>query len=173
MSTNSKLDLLGKSCRDIVTGYEGICVGTIEWMFGCDQYRLKARTADNVKAEPAHFYKAQLEVTGSGIIENVEIPEYNEPKFFGKECRDKVTGRAGICIGRMISLFNCDQYILEYESKGLLNDIQLMWLDEGRLEVLPEQKKEVKPEEVKSPRAGGVMPPEYYPQIPGKLTVAL
>lgn len=26
-----ELDLFGKHCRDIVTGFEGICTGMVEW----------------------------------------------------------------------------------------------------------------------------------------------
>ena len=173
MSNNDKLDLLGKNCKDMVTGYEGICVGMFEWMFGCEQYRLYAKANDNAKNDKEEFYKDQLEIIGNGIIDKIKIPEYTEPLFFGKECRDKVTGQTGVCIGRWISLFNCDQYVLECESTGMFGVTKLLWLDDGRVEVLPEQKKEVRIEEVQSSRSGGVMPPEYYPQIPGKLSVAL
>ncbi len=28
-------DVLGRLCRDRISGAEGICIGTIDWMFGC------------------------------------------------------------------------------------------------------------------------------------------
>ena len=31
----NELDLLGKHCKDIVSGLEGICTGVVEWMYGC------------------------------------------------------------------------------------------------------------------------------------------
>lgn len=28
----NELELLGKRCKDIVSGLEGICIGVVEWM---------------------------------------------------------------------------------------------------------------------------------------------
>ena len=158
-------NLLGKNCRDIVTGYEGICISVVEWIYGCQQYRLQAKSekpGERLKTD--YFFEKQLEIIDDGITEKVEIPEYDEPKFFGKECVDKVTGFKGMCVGRVIWLFSTTQYIVEFQPEDQTKDGKIQWLDEGRIELAKAPKKEVDPEEVRSPRQGGVTDPSEFPQ---------
>lgn len=160
----SELDLLGKNCRDIVTGFEGICTGVVEWMYGCRQFVLQPKAENASKKNySAFFFEKQLEVVDEGVREKVEIPEYQPQKFFGKECRDKVTKVKGICIGRIIWLFNGDQYIIEIQPEDLSKDSRTEWLDEGRIEVTREQEKSVNVSDVQGPRSGGIMEKSCYP----------
>ena len=41
----------GKTYRDIVSGFEGICTGKIEWMYGCTQYILAPKVESTSKKE--------------------------------------------------------------------------------------------------------------------------
>jgi len=145
---------LGKNCRDIVSGFEGICVGMMEWLYGCVQLKLQPKGTTAGKQENyEHFFAKQLEVLDDGIIGKIEIPEYTPPKFFGKECLDKVVGIKGMCVGRMISLFNADMYMIESLPEDDSKAPRMLWIDEGRLEIVGE--KEIEPEEVQSSRTGG------------------
>jgi len=153
----------GKTYRDIVSGFEGICTGKVEWMYGCTQYILAPKVESTSKKEySSTFFEKQLEEVDVGISDRVEAPVVGEQRFFGKECVDKVTGTRGMCIGRYIWLFNSDQYVLQYQPKADSREHALLILDEGRVEVAAKATREVKPEDVAGPRPGGVF--MDYPQ---------
>ena len=153
----------GRTYRDMVTGFEGVCTGMIEWISGCKQYILSPRAEHAFKKEASStFFEKQLEEVDAGISDKVEAPVIGEALYFGKECIDKVTRVKGMCIGRYIWLFNCDQYVLEYQPKDDSRETKYNVLDEGRVELVIAPTREVKPEEVKSTRSGGVF--LDYPQ---------
>ena len=167
-----ELDLFGKHCRDIVTGFEGICIGMVEWMYGCRTYILQPKSETGYKKnETASFYRKQLEVLDDGISGKVETPSFLPQKFFGKECRDKVTGSVGICVGRIVWLFSGDQYVLEIQPEDQSKDARNLWLDEGRMELTEKQAAavtpRVEPEKVQGTRTGGVMEDFAYPAVDG------
>ena len=63
-------ELLGKRCRDIVSGLEGICIGVVEWMYGCRQFVLQPKAEDGMKRTFSSFYfEKQLEVLDDGITD--------------------------------------------------------------------------------------------------------
>lgn len=159
-----ELKLLGKRCRDYVTGFEGICVGLTEWMYGCSQYILQPKAqSDSKKNSACFFYEKQLSVVDDGITEKVEIPPYDEPVLFGKECEDKVTGVKGICVGRTIYLFTCTQYFLEIIQEDQTKENRMVVLDEGRIKLAEKPKREIKTEDVQGTRAGGLLDKDMYP----------
>lgn len=72
-----ELELLGKHCRDIVSGFEGICIGVVEWMYGCSQFVLQPKSEYGTKRMYSSFYfEKQLEVLDEGIAGKVDVPEY-------------------------------------------------------------------------------------------------
>ena len=156
MEQDKTWSLLGKKCRDIVSGTEGVSSEAIEWLYGCTQYSVipVSNEKDNTRA----FFGTQLEVIGPGITDKVTVPEYTEPLYMGKECKDKVTGISGICIGRAVSLFTCDQYILEHQPDDFSKPPRIIWLDEGRVELVTEAAASINPEDVQSPRNGSIYP---------------
>jgi len=154
----------GKRYRDIVSGFEGICTGYVEWIYGCNQFILAPRAENASKKESSSlFFEKQLEYLDDGIADKVDIPEIDKPKFIGMECVDKVTGFRGMCIGRYVWLFNCDQYVLEFQPDEKTRETKFNILDEGRIEIFPNSTKEIHPEEVASPRPGGILHPDFYP----------
>lgn len=145
----------GKRYRDIVSGFEGICTGCVEWIYGCNQFILAPRAENASKKESSSlFFEKQLEYLDDGIADKVEVPEIGKPRFFGMECVDKVTGFQGMCIGRYVWLFNCDQYVLEFQPDEKTRETKFNILDEGRIEIVPNSTKEIHLEEVASPRPG-------------------
>ena len=145
----------GKTYHDIVTDFEGICTGMVEWLYGCKQYILQPKGESSHKKEHgAMFFEKQLEYVNDGIADKIEAPEILPQRFFGKDCLDKVTGLRGICIGRYIWLFNCDQYVIEYRPEETSKDTKMTLLDEGRLEIVADSDREIAPEDVASPREG-------------------
>ena len=161
----NELELLGKNCRDIISGFEGICIGVVEWMYGCSQFVIQPKAENGMKKNYSNFFfEKQLEILDDGVSAKMPAPEYREQTFFGKECRDKVTGVIGMCIGRAIWLFNCDQYVLEIQPEDHGKESRLVWLDDGRLEVTEEQEKAIEPDAVSGSRPGGVLDPSFYPE---------
>lgn len=155
---------LGRTYRDIVTGFEGICTGVVEWMYGCEQYSLQPRSDTASKKErPSLFFARQLEEVDAGISDKIEAPAPGDARFFGKECVDKVTGIRGMCIGRAYGLFSAQQYVLEIQPADHEKPSRYEWLDEGRVEVAAEPAREIDPEDVKGDRPGGAMSPDFLP----------
>ena len=70
----------------------------------------------------------------------------------GVQGRDKVTGFAGIVVGRAEYLYGCLQYAIAppVGADGKIGDTH--WFDEGRVEVTGQG---VKPEDVRVERNGG------------------
>lgn len=77
-----------------------------------------------------------------------------------------------MCIGRYVWLFNCDQYVLEFQPDEKTRETKFTILDEGRIEIVPNSTKEIHPKEVASPRPGGILHPDLYPRddIPVRIT---
>jgi len=163
----------GKRYRDIVSGFEGICTGYVEWIYGCNQFILAPRAENASKKESSSlFFEKQLEYLDDGIAGKVEVPEIGKPRFIGMECVDKVTGFQGMCIGRYVWLFNCDQYVLEFQPDEKTRETKFNILDEGRIEIVPNSTKEIHPGEVTSPRPSGILDPDFYPKedVPAVIT---
>ena len=155
-------EVLGRLCRDKVTLIEGICTGTIDWMFGCRQFIAKPRYENKEKSleyidKSFDIPEACLEILDSVPAIDAGFPPEEKPKYFGKICRDKVTGYEGMCIGRIWTFYSEKQYCLQakYSKKKLRKPLS-MWVDEGRIEVL-ESKDGVTPEDMQTERKGGVM----------------
>lgn len=59
--------MLGKQCRDKVTGFEGIAIGKCTYLYGCDQIGLLPPAKDNKVDNPHWFDIGRIEVIGPGI----------------------------------------------------------------------------------------------------------
>ena len=163
-------EVMGRLCRDTVTHAKGVCIGTVDWMFGCRYYILKKRATKDKhpsysKEQEFHVAEGCLEVIDSEPVIKADFPEEEKPKFFGKMCRDKVTGYEGICIGRLWPYYAEKQYCLQgrYDKKKMKTDMP-MWVDEGRIEVLRSDR-ELSTEDVRTTRGGGVTDlclPEFH-----------
>lgn len=67
---------LGKEGRDKITGFTGIIIARVEYLYGCNQYGL-APKAENGELKDSHFFdEGRIEVVGSGILpEEVQAPD--------------------------------------------------------------------------------------------------
>jgi hypothetical protein len=65
---NSGMENLGKEGRDKITGYKGIIVGMIIYLFGCVQYGLAPKVDKNGKMGDTNWFDAgRIEIIGDGI----------------------------------------------------------------------------------------------------------
>lgn len=58
---------LGKKAKDKVTGFTGIIIGRIEYLFGCNQYGLAPEASEGVVKDTNWFDEGRIEVIGQGI----------------------------------------------------------------------------------------------------------
>ena len=63
-----------------------------------------------------------------------------------------MTGVTGVCVGRGVWLFNCDQYALEIQPEDEPKESRLLWLDDGRIEAV---RQVIDPGEIQGSRPGG------------------
>ena len=146
----------GVYVRDLVNGQEGLVVGKVIWMFGCEKLIITPKEHNpNQLIIDGYQHKLisseeYLELTGEPSQFEQEFPSPNTEKWFGKKCRDKVTGWEGICIACQTALFNSDHYALEKLNKK--GHPESEWFDEGRLEIIEEG---IGTEDVQSSRPGG------------------
>jgi hypothetical protein len=58
---------LGKQARDKITGFEGIIIGKIHFLFGCDQYGIAPKVTDGKVNDTNWFDEGRVEIIGQGI----------------------------------------------------------------------------------------------------------
>ena len=72
-------ELLGKQCKDKITGFEGIIVGVAHHLFNCRTIGIAPQTFDKDKGkrpETEWFDEGRIEITGEGIKpEDVQAEE--------------------------------------------------------------------------------------------------
>lgn len=85
MNDNHKiLNMLGKKVRDKVTGFEGIAIGEITYLYGCNQIGIAPPVNKDGKREDVQWFDiGRIEITGDGIApESVQVDkpgsEYND-----------------------------------------------------------------------------------------------
>ncbi len=144
----------GVYVRDLVSGQEGLVVGKVIWMFGCEKLIItpKEYSPNLIDGyQPKRILSEEyLELSGEPSQFEREFPSIKTDKWFGKKCKDKVTGWEGICIACQTTLFNSDSYALErLNEKG---NPEREWFDEGRLEIIEEA---ITTEDVQSSRPDG------------------
>jgi len=61
------MSILGKKAKDKVTGFEGIIVGRIEYLFGCNQYGIAPEAKDGKVNDTHWFDEGRIEVLGPGV----------------------------------------------------------------------------------------------------------
>jgi hypothetical protein len=62
------MDKLGKKAKDKVTGFEGIIIARIEYIYGCKQYGIAPEAKDGKINDTHYFDEGRIEILGSGIV---------------------------------------------------------------------------------------------------------
>lgn len=154
---NSFQHNLGSKALDEVSGFKGIIVSRVTYLFGCTQYGLAPKkTKDDSIRKTEYFDEGRLKIVGKGtppvdgIINDFDLIFKHAA---GKEAQDKVTGFKGIIIGRVEYLHSSSQYVLSPKvgEDGKTGDSEQF--DEGRLIILSDG---VNPEEVQGVKRGGI-----------------
>jgi len=65
---------LGKEAKDKITGFEGIIIGKINYLFGCAQYGIAPKSKDGKVNDTNWFDEGRVEIIGNGIApEEVKV----------------------------------------------------------------------------------------------------
>lgn len=78
------MSILGKKAKDKVTGFEGIIVGRIEYLFGCNQYGIAPEAKDGKVNETNWFDEGRIEVLGPGVT--AEEVQTERPGGVNRDC---------------------------------------------------------------------------------------
>ncbi len=149
-------ELMGKRCRDRITGATGTIIQRIIWAYGCDKYILKTSfNAESIQQHSIICDAECLEILDTVIAVDESRDEMgNQNRYFCKKVRDKVSGFKGICTGRMVSLFSGDTYFIDPKAGKKHKNLRGEWIDEARIEIIGEG---VSVEDVKGDKPGGEM----------------
>lgn len=72
----------GKKAKDKVTGFTGIIIGKIQYLFGCNQYGIAPESKDGKILDTCWFDEGRVEIIGEGITaREVESESGNGPDF--------------------------------------------------------------------------------------------
>jgi len=75
---------LGKEAKDKITGFEGIIVGKISYLFGCNQYGIAPEAKDGKVNDTHWFDEGRIEVLGVGILK--EEVSVDKPGGVNRDC---------------------------------------------------------------------------------------
>jgi hypothetical protein len=83
---------MGAELKDVVTGFQGVVTARVEWLTGCNQYRLQPQglTADGKIKEADQFDENRVEQVSDGIT--LPGTNANNPD---KSIKDVKTGTGG------------------------------------------------------------------------------
>lgn len=76
--------VLGKKAKDKITGFEGILVSRIIFLFGCEQWGIAGQSFDEKEAKRApteYFDDGRIEITGPGIAAEEVTGKIPGPDF--------------------------------------------------------------------------------------------
>jgi hypothetical protein len=60
---------LGLEGKDKVTGFQGIIIARVEFLFGCNQYGLAPKVTDNGEVKDTQYFdEGRIEIVGNGIL---------------------------------------------------------------------------------------------------------
>jgi hypothetical protein len=69
---------LGKEGRDKITGFKGILVAKVEYLFGCTQWGLSGKIQEDGKVGQTEFFdEGRIEIVGNGILPEEVKTEVN------------------------------------------------------------------------------------------------
>lgn len=148
---------LGLRAKDPISGFEGIIVSRVNYVFGCAHYGLASeKTEGGATIKTEYFDEARIEIIDNGVRpDGAQENEFD--KIFmhqgGDEAKDKVTGFRGKIVYRIEYLHNCNQYGLapSVDKDGKSREAEQF--DEGRIEIIGVG---VKPAEVQTEKRGGL-----------------
>lgn len=144
---------LGAIASDPISGFDGVIISRVHYLYGCSQYGLAPKkNSDNSIPNTEYFDEARIKIDDD-VADTINDFDKIFTLPLGKKGCDKVTGFVGIITYGIEYLYGSNQYALtpQMDKDGKIPDGQQF--DEGRIEVIDEG---IKPEDVQAPKRGGI-----------------
>lgn len=75
---------LGQKAKDKITGFEGILIAKVTYLYGCDQYGIAPEVRDGKIGDTTYFDEGRIEVIGQGVApEEVQV---EKPGGVNRDC---------------------------------------------------------------------------------------
>lgn len=75
---------LGKKAKDKITGFEGIIIGKINYLYGCNQYGISPPVQEGKIGDTQWFDEGRVEITGRGVLPEEVVVE--KPGGVNRDC---------------------------------------------------------------------------------------
>ncbi len=59
---------LGQKAKDKITGFEGILIAKVTYLYGCDQYGVTPEARDGKTGDTQYFDEGRIEIIGKGVL---------------------------------------------------------------------------------------------------------
>ena len=144
----------GDKARDLITGFEGIVIGKIDYLYGCAHVQLAAtEMKDGQPQKTQTFDEQRVEVVEKGALKIT--PEPMECNFkLGDKVRDKVNGFTGIVLAINNQISGLRFATVEPDKLHEGKPIPAEAMETARLERVEEKEKPMS-RDVKNPSPGG------------------
>lgn len=161
----SKVEL-GDIVKDLVTGFEGVCVAKTMWMFGCARVGVQSNTLkEGAPTDMQMFDDNQMTVLKKGAIARENIQGHTVG--LGDKVRDRLTGYTGICIAQSEQLFAANRIGVQSETLKDGIPAEAQWFDEPQVQVIKEKAVKIDEEKQEQTRkTGGPRPDPVRPTNP-------
>lgn len=148
----------GHKCKDIVSGKEGILVGRVGCITGCDLVMLRVDDDEKSFNLPTVIYVDEgIRPELQESCQHNEFDDLEEALYdYGVEVKDTLTEFVGKIINKAISITGDISYAITPKYSKDSRDNNASWYDESRLEVIEEKVAEIK---VNEKRTGGIAKP--------------
>lgn len=74
--------VLGRTYRDVITGFIGVAIGHVEYLTGCNQTLISPRASADNKAGDSHWYddqRMQMDTSaGLIVLDNSKAPGHDK-----------------------------------------------------------------------------------------------
>jgi hypothetical protein len=116
--TTNHLDYLGKTVKDLTSGFSGVCIQTLENLAGNIQLAIQPKCAEGATDMPdAMFIDWHLvEIVDEGLSSRVTPVPNPSTIPLGAEVIDKVTKVKGIATAKATYINGCEAFSLESEA---------------------------------------------------------
>ncbi|WP_297419756.1 hypothetical protein [Clostridium sp.] len=133
----------GYNCKDIVTGITGILRSRMTYITGCDRIELVIKNgegkwvdAPTIKILDYGIFKDLQGIEQCNTYGNIDKALYE----FGVLAKDKITEYEGKIIGKSIGISGDISYGLSPKFSKESQNNEVVWFDEGRLEIVNENR---------------------------------
>lgn len=143
----------GDVARDRITGFTGVVTARTRWLNNCDRLVLQPREVkDGKPIASTSFDEPNLEFVEHTDIEIIKVERPGEPVELGDTVEDKITGLAGVAIGRTEWMNGCSRVCVQPKELKDGIPVESTTFDESDLRIVSRPEVAPKPKKTGGPR---------------------